>query len=65
MMIQIGSWMIPFAITVLVFGIGQWRTASTSRGGDYAFGREIIGAFWLLIATIASLSAWLIWALVR
>jgi hypothetical protein len=52
-------WLIPMAVTIAAFVWALW-TSSYDRGG-YAEG--LVTAFSLLVASIVSLVAWLIWAL--
>lgn len=62
MTFTIGWWAIPTAITlaVVAFGFMPSRRYSSS----YGFGADIAGAFQLMVAIIAALVAWLVWALV-
>ena len=68
--IQLGWWMLPLAITIVAYTIASvWSShnaRSSSSGNDY-FGTGALfdGIVWLLClssATIISLIAWLIWA---
>lgn len=65
MTINLHSWVLPLAITIILFLVGVWRTERVPSGGDYNFGQSLIGFLWLCIWAVGSLSAWLVWALLR
>lgn len=62
-MISIGSWAIPALVTIGVFG---WLIIAGIRapapGGYASIGDGIVGMFFAAAATIVSLIAWLVWA---
>lgn len=53
------TWLIPAAVTVAVFG---WAVSRPIKTGDYCF--DFTPIFALGGAVIASLVAWLVWAIV-
>ena len=61
MTITIGAWAIPAIITVLAIfaALGAWPQSR----GDFDFS-PLFGCFFLAVAVIVSLFAWLVWALV-
>ena len=61
MVIEIGWWAIPAAITAawLVYGM----MPSKAPTGWSSLGDNIVGAFYWLIGLIVVLASWLIWAL--
>lgn len=61
MAVTIGSWAVPAFITLASIYIALRETPS--QRGDYDFS-PILGIFYLAVALIVSLIAWLIWALV-
>ena len=58
--IRFGWWLIPAAITVIAF---VWASIETPRSGCNGIGDAVVAAFLFGTAIIASLVAWLIWAL--
>lgn len=68
--ISLGWWLLPALITTLSFAwavmLGRRQCASSPRGGDYNFAPLFDGIFciiMLLLAAVASLIAWLVYAL--
>lgn len=62
MTFTIGSWVIPAFITLIAYlcAIGS----TPDRGGGYFDFGGFVVMFYLGVATIVSLIAWLVWALV-
>jgi hypothetical protein len=62
--IQFGWWLLPLAVTVCSYGRAFWLLPDELGGGDYAAtGKALCGLVYLGAATIISLIAWLVWAL--
>ena len=64
--VHLGWWVVPVAVTVLVFGLAWWKRPRIHDGGympDIA-GRLLAVSMWMT-ALAVSLSAWLVWAVVR
>lgn len=58
-----GTWTIPAAATAIAFS-WAWMNADHKPATGYgSLGKGVVNAFVCGIATIASLVAWLIWAL--
>lgn len=66
-MISLGWWLAPVAFTAVAFALAWWKMPAPSpRGGDYNFGIFYDVLMWAVLygaAAIASLIAWLVWAL--
>lgn len=65
MTITLGWWVAPALVTVLAFALVCWGMSDhrpSGTIGDVAMG--IVALVWIAGATIVSLIAWLIWALV-
>ncbi len=66
----IPAWWLPLSITLLMLGVTITRYCRYGVRLD-PFGwpdyrsRLLVGGFWLVVTTIVSLTAWLIWALLR
>lgn len=61
--IPIGWWVLPLAVTALSFGIATAK-ADTKPTGDYGrIGQGIGNAMLQGVALIVSLLAWLVWAI--
>lgn len=60
--ISIGWWAIPTLLTLAVLAWAGMPRKSEKRSGDYDFAFWIPGAFRVAVAVIASLAAWLIYA---
>ena len=60
--IQAGWWLLPAALTLAAFGFAFATSRPSSSPG---YGDGIVGVFVYGAALIASLIAWLIWAVVR
>lgn len=59
----LGWWVVPLAINVAVFAAAIWKIPPAEPKGYFPdFGPAIIGLINIACATIASLVAWLIWA---
>lgn len=63
---MLGTWTIPAAVTIGTF----WRALfvikrEEKRTGGFGIGVGILGLFMMAGASIASLVAWLAWALLR
>lgn len=70
MTIHLGWWLLPTIITLGSFGAALFlerrESARLPRGGDYNFSGAFHGLFaglLLLLASVLSLAAWLVWAL--
>ena len=63
--VHLGWWVVPAAVTVLVFGLAWWKRPRIHDGFmmDIA-GRLLATSMWMT-ALAVSLSAWLVWAVVR
>tara|TARA_B100001057_G_C22233032_1_gene712751 strand:- start:102 stop:290 length:189 start_codon:yes stop_codon:yes gene_type:complete len=61
MTLTIGAWIVPAFITLIAYGCAIGGTPERS-GGYFDFG-GIVVVFYLAAATIVSLIAWLVWAL--
>lgn len=69
--ISLGWWLLPAIITVASYASALFLSARSAsqipRGVDYNFGAAwdaMIMGILLLIATVVSMAAWLLWALV-
>lgn len=61
-----GWWLAPFMVTLASFGWAMFINRDNQPGGDYAaLGGAMVTLFIYGIATIVSLIAWLIWAVLR
>jgi len=63
MTIELGWWLLPLAITIAAY-ITVWVKCPEKSPGGYIpdVVSPLIGVGMLLIATIVSLAAWLVWA---
>lgn len=62
--LTLGWWLAPLAVTMAVFAFSIIVDRSESRPTSYAsIGNAVVGIFMYGAATIISLFAWLIWAL--
>ncbi len=61
MTVHIGSWIYPLVITLICAVWAFWPGAAPKGYGN--IGDGVVAAFFLLLATIFSLAAWLAWAL--
>jgi hypothetical protein len=68
--ISLGWWLLPAVITAIAFAwagaLGRRQCSSSPKGGDYNFSTLFDGIFCgfvLLVATVVSLIAWLVYAL--
>ncbi|OWV67920.1 hypothetical protein ATY76_13410 [Rhizobium sp. R339] len=64
MSVELGNWVLPLGVTIVAFG---FAIGSVKAGDVPQYGRTVNFLFNLLImalATIATLSSWLAWALV-
>jgi hypothetical protein len=55
--VHFGTWVIPMFLTIIFYLVGYF----TARDDDWGIAR----LFFAMLATIASLAAWLVWALLR
>jgi|GEM_PF-1821831 len=63
--VTFGWWLLPLAVTLLSFGFSLVRVGTSEPYGDYGMiGQALAFAFMMALSLIASLVAWLIWALV-
>ncbi|ASY64469.1 hypothetical protein SJ05684_c30450 [Sinorhizobium sojae CCBAU 05684] len=63
--VTFGWWLLPLAVTLLSFGFSLVRVGKSEPYGDYGMiGQALAFAFMMALSLIASLVAWLIWALV-
>lgn len=63
--IPLGTWLLPLAITLASFGVAIWRANNqSSDNGLFPLGGVLAAMIFLPFAAIASLMAWLIWALI-
>jgi hypothetical protein len=60
--VDFGWWMIPFAITLATFGLAAF--SSRDMGNDTYGAGAVISLGFYMAASVISLLAWLIWALV-
>ncbi|GAA4169179.1 hypothetical protein [Shinella granuli] len=59
--VDFGWWLVPAVITLLSFGIAAFMSRDM---GDDRFGAGAVIMFgFYLMASVASLAAWLVWAL--
>lgn len=57
-------WLLPLAITIILYSWAIWASTNQGGGGDYAMiGQAVAFVAFMSIATIGSLVSWLIWAL--
>lgn len=56
--ISIGWWLLPLAATIMAFGWVHW----IDRRSGPSYGADIGGFILVSLATIISLIAWLVWA---
>lgn len=62
--IHLGWWVLPALITVAAYAIAVWRIPAAQPSSYLPdFGPAIVGFITLSLASIASLLAWLVWAL--
>lgn len=61
MTIHIGWWIIPLLITVSAFIAAIIPVGN--EGGYSGIGSGMVGCFFLALAAVVSLVAWLVWAL--
>ena len=57
--IQFGYWLLPAFATLAAFGLPWWA----QRNESPSYGADIGGVVLLLLSTIVSLCAWMVWAL--
>lgn len=61
--ITMGWWLVPLAITVATFGgFAVWSISQPPASGYDSIGAGIAAAMVFLLATVVSLVAWLVWA---
>lgn len=58
--IELGWWLAPFAVTIAFF---IWAGVNTRPTANPSYADGIIGLLFYGAASIASLVAWLVWAL--
>lgn len=63
--VTIGLWVIPLALTIMVFGWALFPRPDERQSGDYDFTFWLPAAFRLCAAVIFSLAAWLVWSVTR
>jgi hypothetical protein len=62
--LEIGSWMIPTAITAIAFGRALWLAQKMPSTGGYGdVGNAAIVLVYVMMALITALVAWLVWAI--
>ena len=62
--LTIGLWIIPLALTIMVFGWALFPRGERQTG-DYDFTFWLPAAFRLCAAVVLSLASWLVWSLTR
>ncbi|TBE54447.1 hypothetical protein U8P68_10765 [Rhizobium ruizarguesonis] len=63
MSVELGNWLLPLAVTIIAFGLAS--ICVRSKSPDYLrVLNRLFNALILGLATIASLSVWLAWAIV-
>lgn len=64
MTISVGWWALPTVITLAAFAVAFWRIPAPQPSSYFPdTGPVIQGFIYFALATIASLAAWLMWAL--
>ncbi len=59
MTIELGWWLAPLVITLAAFG---WATFMSRPSSSPSYGDAVVGMFFFGAASIVSLIAWLVWA---
>ena len=66
MIITLGWWLAPLAVTILSFIGWLWYQSSNSTGSDtYGIGSLINMFMLLVICVVPSLIAWLLWLAIK
>ncbi|TGT90896.1 MULTISPECIES: hypothetical protein [unclassified Mesorhizobium] len=63
MTVTISWWVLPLTTTIVAFAWALWNGDYRPATGYGSIGKGMANAFLLAVALIASLIAWLIWAL--
>lgn len=62
--VEFGWWLLPLAVTIAAFSLAAFMNRDEGSHGDYAaIGNAFVALIIYGAAMIASLLAWLIWAL--
>lgn len=67
MTIEVSWWVVPLIITIIAFVWARVKSPNVERGNTYfaGVGEMLIAMLYFGMAAIASLIAWLIWALLN